>query len=180
MEKKNCWEIMGCGKTKCPAFGNTRHRCWYMAGTLCPTCVEGEYAKRIESCHNCHVYRRCSGDEIQSLAESFDSMTLTLKTLQFNLYKGLFTGSGQFDLRDKTPQFYVKSELKDVNVKELINDNTTQKDIVWGTLNSNLSLFGRGTDMASITRTLNGKGEFAVTNGEIKLQASIFPLPMTT
>lgn|GEM_PF-2114581 len=100
---------------------------------------------------------------------SFKTMTLTLKTLQFNLYKGLFTGAGQLDLRDKTPQFYIKSELKDVNVKELINDNTTQKDIVWGTLKSELSLFGRGTDAASITRTLNGKGKFAVNNGEINM-----------
>ena len=76
---KNCWDIMKCDNKECPAYGNLRHRCWYTAGTLCPTCVEGEYAKKIISCQKCQVYRKCSGDEIQSLAESFDTMTQSLK-----------------------------------------------------------------------------------------------------
>lgn len=77
--EKNCWDIMQCGQKECTAYKNYHHRCWYMAGTLCPTCVEGEYAKRIDSCQQCTVYKKCSGDEIQSLAESFDAMTLSLK-----------------------------------------------------------------------------------------------------
>ncbi len=77
--KKNCWDIMQCGKQDCPAYENLHHRCWYTAGTLCPTCVEGEYAKKIISCQKCPVYRKCSGDEIQSFAESFDTMTQSLK-----------------------------------------------------------------------------------------------------
>jgi len=77
--KQNCWDIMNCNKQECPAYGNLHHRCWYIAGTLCPTCVEGEYAKKITSCQKCPVYRKCSGDEIQSFAESFDAMTQSLK-----------------------------------------------------------------------------------------------------
>ncbi|MGD9333735.1 MAG: PAS domain-containing protein [Desulfobacterales bacterium] len=77
--KKNCWDIMNCNKQECPAYGNLHLRCWYIAGTLCPTCVEGEYAKKITSCQKCLVYRKCSGDEIQSFAESFDTMTQSLK-----------------------------------------------------------------------------------------------------
>lgn len=76
---KNCWDIMQCRKQDCPAYKNYHHRCWYLAGTLCPTCVEGEFAKKIDSCRQCTVYKNCSGDEIQSLAESFDAMTLSLK-----------------------------------------------------------------------------------------------------
>jgi len=79
MLTENCWDIMQCHKAECPAYKNYHHRCWYMAGTLCPTCVEGEYAKKIDSCRQCQVYKQCSGDEIQSLAESFDAMTLSLK-----------------------------------------------------------------------------------------------------
>ena len=77
--KKNCWDIMQCQQKECPAYKNYHHRCWYLAGTLCPTCVEGEYAKTIDSCRQCQVHKQCSGDEIQSLAESFDAMTLSLK-----------------------------------------------------------------------------------------------------
>ncbi|WDP89003.1 MAG: PAS domain-containing protein [Desulfobacter sp.] len=76
---RNCWDIMACNREECPAYKNYHHRCWYLAGTLCPTCVEGEYAKKIQSCQHCRVYRKCSGDEIQSLAESFDAMTLSLR-----------------------------------------------------------------------------------------------------
>ncbi len=79
MLKKNCWDLMQCHQKECPAYKNYHHRCWYMAGTLCPTCVEGEYAKKIDSCRQCQVYKRFSGNEIQSLAESFDAMTLSLK-----------------------------------------------------------------------------------------------------
>jgi two-component system NtrC family sensor kinase len=79
MLKRNCWDIMQCHQKDCPAYKHTHHRCWYMAGTLCQSCVEGEYAKKIDSCQQCRVYKQCSGDEIQSLAESFDAMTLSLK-----------------------------------------------------------------------------------------------------
>lgn len=77
--RQNCWNIRQCNQSDCPAFENFHHRCWYIAGTLCPTCVQGEYAKKMDSCHECLVYQQCSGDEIQSLAESFDAMTLSLK-----------------------------------------------------------------------------------------------------
>ncbi|MEJ2225787.1 MAG: histidine kinase dimerization/phospho-acceptor domain-containing protein [Syntrophobacterales bacterium] len=76
--KRNCWEIMDCQKPECPAFGNTRHRCWYLAGTLCPECAEGGFEKKISACENCRVYRENAGDEIQSLAEAFDFMALSL------------------------------------------------------------------------------------------------------
>ena len=77
--KFSCWSLMSCNKKDCPAYGDSHHRCWYVAGTLCPSCVEGEYAKKIETCRNCTVYRSNSGDEIQQLAEHFDLMAMTLK-----------------------------------------------------------------------------------------------------
>lgn len=77
--KLSCWKFMGCDKKDCPAYRDSHHRCWYVAGTLCPSCVEGEYAQKIETCRNCPVYRTNSGDEIQHLAEYFDLMAMTLK-----------------------------------------------------------------------------------------------------
>jgi len=107
--RKNCWEIMDCGKHDCPAYGNVNHRCWYIAGTLCPDCVEGEYALKISSCKNCQVYYKCSGDEIQSLAESFDSMILKLKTQLSEIQDAERTLREQGHLRrtilDATPDF---------------------------------------------------------------------------
>ena len=74
-----CWDIVNCSQTECPAYGDERGRCWYLVGTLCPTCVDGRYEKKIESCRHCEVFRSQAGDEIQDLAEFFDVMALTLK-----------------------------------------------------------------------------------------------------
>jgi two-component system, NtrC family, sensor kinase len=76
---RNCWQIVDCEKTDCPAYGDTTRRCWYIVGTLCPTCYNGPYKKKIGTCHSCEVYKASAGDEIQHLAEFFDVMALTLK-----------------------------------------------------------------------------------------------------
>lgn len=109
MLKKNCWEIMGCDKKDCPAYGDQHHRCWYLEGTLCQYCARGENGKDIASCHKCPVYRKGSGDEIQSLAESFDSMILSLKTHLSELQNAEKTLKEQRQLLktilDATPDF---------------------------------------------------------------------------
>jgi PAS domain S-box-containing protein len=76
---KHCWEVMQCDKTGCPAYGDKRQRCWYLVGTLCPTCVSGKYETKIESCRDCPLFKEYGGDEIQHLAEFFDIMAVTLK-----------------------------------------------------------------------------------------------------
>lgn len=75
----NCWEIMDCGKNACPAHGDRQRRCWYIAGTLCPDCSTKGFPEKMDNCLDCPVYRSNAGDEIQSLAESFEFMALTLK-----------------------------------------------------------------------------------------------------
>jgi len=107
--KRNCWEIVNCDKKECPAYENLYHRCWYLSGTLCAYCEEGEYAKKIDGCLKCPVYKKCSGDEIQSLAECFNSMTLSLKTHLYELKDAEKTLKEQRQLLrtilDATPDF---------------------------------------------------------------------------
>ncbi len=76
--KRNCWEIMDCGREDCPAYGRPRHRCWHMQGTLCPDCAPADGQGR-KSCQRCPVFRANAGDEIQDLAETFGIMAMTLK-----------------------------------------------------------------------------------------------------
>jgi len=76
--ERNCWEIMDCGRTECPAYGKPRHRCWHMQGTLCPNCAPADSQGR-KACSRCPVYRENAGDEIQDLAETFGIMAMTLK-----------------------------------------------------------------------------------------------------
>lgn len=77
--RKNCWTIMQCNERECPAYGDSKRRCWYLIGTLCPSCVAGEYGSKFANCKDCQVYKSGAGDEIQDLAEFFDFMALTLK-----------------------------------------------------------------------------------------------------
>jgi len=77
--EKNCWEIMECNKKDCPAFGDARRRCWYLAGTLCADCQGKEYPLKIQNCRHCPVFRYNIGDELQDLAEAFDVMAFTVK-----------------------------------------------------------------------------------------------------
>lgn len=77
----HCWEKQDCKTPQCPAYGETRRRCWYIAGTMCPDCNnEGNFQCRLQSCRHCAVYRENAGDEIQDLAETFDVMALSLKS----------------------------------------------------------------------------------------------------
>ena len=75
----HCWEMMHCDKGDCPAHGDPSRRCWYLVGTLCPSCGTGAYKTKIENCRECAVYKRNAGDEVQHLAEFFDVMAFTLK-----------------------------------------------------------------------------------------------------
>lgn len=77
--KRSCWEIQECDKIQCPAYNDRRRRCWFLAGTMCPECKPGGYERKIEACQNCKVFKEISGDEIQTLAETFDYMALSLR-----------------------------------------------------------------------------------------------------
>jgi two-component system, NtrC family, sensor kinase len=77
--KKYCWQIMNCNRKECPAYGDVRRRCWYLAGTLCPNCQDREHPLKIENCRKCDVYKHNFGDELQDLAEAFDAMAMTVK-----------------------------------------------------------------------------------------------------
>jgi PAS domain S-box-containing protein len=77
---RNCWEIKDCRKEECPAYGDTRRRCWNLPGTLSPECRNANFEDKLACCQDCLVYQMNAGDEIQSLAESFEVMAMTLDT----------------------------------------------------------------------------------------------------
>ncbi len=76
--KRQCWEINNCQAASCPAYGDSRRRCWYITGTLCPFYHLDQGDKNVSDCLRCPVYQKNAGDEIQGLAEAFDYMAKTL------------------------------------------------------------------------------------------------------
>lgn len=76
--KKNCWELIFCGREPsgikagelgvCPAARDTRHDkkngginggryCWKIAGTMCGGAPHGEWSKKINDCHACKFFQ---------------------------------------------------------------------------------------------------------------------------
>ncbi len=82
--KKNCWEIMACGRGPagndgagedvCPAalagaldgvHGGTNggRACWVVAGTFCGGVVQGQFARKYFDCRACAFYEQVRGEE---------------------------------------------------------------------------------------------------------------------
>jgi hypothetical protein len=84
MTKKNCWEVMKCGREPggknaeelggCPAATEKRlegvhggrkagRACWVVAGTFCEGAVQGTFAQKYHDCSVCEFYRQVRRDE---------------------------------------------------------------------------------------------------------------------
>lgn len=76
---KQCWEYFNCEKDGCPAKYDRIRRCWYIAGTKCPECLNKSIIDKLDKCQKCEYYQLNAGDEIQELTDFFDIMIFTLK-----------------------------------------------------------------------------------------------------
>ena len=84
MQKKNCWEVMLCGRepggNKSEEFGicpaaiderldrthggkNSGRTCWVIAGTFCDGTVQGTFAKKYRDCTICEFHRQVMIEE---------------------------------------------------------------------------------------------------------------------
>lgn len=84
MAKKNCWEVMMCGREPggknveelgiCPAAADGRldkvhggskagRACWVIAGTFCNGTVHGTFAQKYRDCSVCEFYRQVRKEE---------------------------------------------------------------------------------------------------------------------
>lgn len=91
MQKKNCWEIMHCGREiggrsiaefgACPAATaeqvdgvnqgkNAGRSCWAVSGTFCPGIIEGRFAYQAETCTECDFYKRVRQEEGASFQQA--------------------------------------------------------------------------------------------------------------
>jgi hypothetical protein len=82
--KKNCWELIFCGREPdglnvdelgvCPASIDTLHDktnngknagryCWRIAGTMCRGRIQGKWAEKIDDCHACKFFQFVENQE---------------------------------------------------------------------------------------------------------------------
>lgn len=84
MQKKNCWEVMQCGREPggkkaqelgvCSVATDERlngihsgkkagRACWVIAGTFCDGVVQGTFAQKYRDCTKCEFYRQVMKEE---------------------------------------------------------------------------------------------------------------------
>ncbi len=117
MDKQNCWEIKKCGREPggeridelgvCPAAIDTANNsvngghnggrlCWVIAGTLSEQDVCGEYAKKIDSCTSCEVFKQVKEEE----GEDFCISNLYLQSSLQLINKILMYNYARFELQE--------------------------------------------------------------------------------
>ncbi len=115
-KRSECWEIEGCDKTDCPAYGETNVRCWHIDDTLCKGKPSGRFPEKLEDCHRCAVYKKCIGDEIVQLG---DSLTHMLRNMR-EMYEKISSFSKDLELQvaKRTEELEHKTEeLEHANIQ---------------------------------------------------------------
>lgn len=81
-----CWERKHCTKIDCPAYKNTKGRCWLVAGTMCSGKVQGEFALKYKSCTECEVFQESVfTDPVTEIYEHILTLVHSLKNTQEKL-----------------------------------------------------------------------------------------------
>jgi len=78
-ERIKCWEIKDCKNEHCPSFMDADCRCWLRVGTLCGGRVQGNFAKKYESCFDCEVMRIIGSDKVRAIYEDINILIHHLK-----------------------------------------------------------------------------------------------------
>ena len=85
-----------------------------------------------------------------------------------NGYDGTIQGSAKFDLRDtRKPVYSLKTVVDHVQANALLTAWTPAKDLVQGTLSTNLDFSGAGNERKDLVRTLTLVGLAALSEGQL-------------
>ncbi len=84
-----------------------------------------------------------------------------------NFYQGNLGGNLGLNVKGKTPQLKVMQQAKNIQAEPLVKD-LAGEDRLSGTGNFNLDVSGAGQTVKTIKRSLNGRLNFAFTNGTVK------------
>ena len=87
--------------------------------------------------------------------------------LKMNLYQGSAVSKAKMDVRKNTPATRVSLDASGIKAGPLLKD-TTGKNMIEGTMMSDIDLSMKGQDPEMIKRTLNGGGELVFSDGAVK------------
>jgi diguanylate cyclase (GGDEF)-like protein len=105
-----CWEIKGCRKETCPAYNVKDFRCWLMVGTLSGGQVQGEFAKKYETCFECEVFKIISEEPVRLLYESLNTLIFHTKDKGIRL--------DEIAIKDQLTWLYNRTCLEEIIERE--------------------------------------------------------------
>lgn len=92
---------------------------------------------------------------------------LTLNPFSMDLYNGQASVNAMVNVQKKTPKTDIKVAMKTIQAGALIND-LLEKDILEGTLQSNITLSLAGDTGDQIKKTISGSGKLEFLDGAVK------------
>ncbi len=137
-----CWEIKKCSKSDCPAFQNTKVRCWLAAGTMCEGKTRGEFALKYKSCTECDVYQTAVyANPVVEIYEHLITLVHSLKGTQDKLrtlaMRDFLTGLYNRNYFNETMAReieYAKRNNQDIHIIMVDIDNFKQINDTYGHL----------------------------------------------
>jgi hypothetical protein len=99
---------------------------------------------------------------------SLDPGVVTVPAFTFDGYGGDVGGSARIDLSDPAkPVFALSAKVNNVKANDILSVWTPAKDLLSGTMNSNIELSGEGMTAADLARSLTAVGLAAIANGTL-------------
>jgi PAS domain S-box-containing protein len=71
---RSCYEVKQCHNKDCSCYGKKGCRCWQEAGTFCGGVMQGEFAKKYNSCAECNYFQIITANPINLIGEQFNNM----------------------------------------------------------------------------------------------------------
>lgn len=92
---------------------------------------------------------------------------LTMPSLTMDIYEGKVSGSLAASLLETEPPYDASLSTKGVEIEPLLKETSSWKDTVYGSLSSDFSVSGKGTDVTASSKDMAGKGTFSLSKGRI-------------
>lgn len=108
--------------------------------------------------------------DVKDVSANVTMAPAALDAQSFSLqgYGGSITGSAKFDLHDtRKPVYEIKTKVSNVSADALLSAWTPAKDLLKGTLSTDLTFAGAGSEPADLKRTLTLMGLASLTNGQL-------------
>jgi hypothetical protein len=108
---------------------------------------------------------RIADVEFQHLKAAFSVIDGVVKSQQtVQMFGGAYQGTLTANMAQAKPDYQVAMTLADIQAGDVANTFTSTPNLVFGRLNSDLKLSGKGFDQSDINTTLTGNGKLNLTN----------------